>query len=140
MLSIITDVIDSCKILSEIKDRSAGGTVLFVGTVRDHNDKGPVFEIQYEAYKAMAESRITEIEEEIRKKWKINKIIIVHRIGSLDVGEVSVAVAVSAEHRKEAFEACKYCIDAIKTSVPIWKKEVSESEKTWVEGVAPKSG
>ena len=139
MISITRDPIDLCKILVDAKDRSAGGTVLFIGSVRDHNEKGTVSEIYYEAYKEMAEDKMAEIESEVRKRWKVKKFIAIHRIGDLKVGDVSVAVAVSTEHRKEAFEACKYGIDEIKTRVPIWKKEVSESGVAWVEGISPKS-
>lgn len=139
MISITREPIDLCKILVDAKDRSSGGTVLFIGSVRDHNENGPVSEIYYEAYKEMAEEKITEIEDEVRKRWNIKKFVAIHRIGNLRVGEPSVAVAVSSEHRKEAFEACKYGIDEIKTRVPIWKKEVSASGTVWAEGVSPKS-
>ncbi|MGH9909797.1 MAG: molybdenum cofactor biosynthesis protein MoaE [Nitrososphaerales archaeon] len=139
MISITRDPIDLCNILVNAKDRSSGGTVLFIGSVRDHNEKGSVSEIYYEAYKEMAEEKIAEIEDEVRKRWNVRKFVAIHRIGNLRVGEPSVAVAVSSEHRKEAFEACKYGIDEIKTRVPIWKKEVSASSTVWVEGVSPKS-
>ena len=139
MITITRDPIDLCKILVDAKDRSAGGTTLFIGSVRDHNEKGTVSEIYYEAYKEMAEDMLAKIESEVRKRWNIKKFVAIHRIGDLKVGDVSVAVAVSAEHRQEAFEACKYGIDEIKTRVPIWKKEVSESGVAWVEGVSPKS-
>lgn len=139
MISITREPIDLCKILVDAKDRSSGGTVLFIGSVRDHNENGPVSEIYYEAYKEMAEEKITEIEDEVRKRWNIKKFVAIHRIGNLRVGEPSVAVAVSSEHRKEAFEACRYGIDEIKTRVPIWKKEVSASGTVWAEGVSPKS-
>ena len=138
MISITRDPIDLCKILVDAKDRSAGGTALFIGSVRDHNEKGTVSEIYYEAYKEMAEDKMAEIESEVRKRWNVKKFIAIHRVGDLKVGDVSVAVAVSTEHRKEAFEACKYGIDEIKTRVPIWKKELSESGVAWVEGVSPK--
>jgi len=139
MISITREPIDLCDVLVAAKDKSAGGTVLFIGSVRDHNEDGPVSEIFYEAYKEMAEAKMAEIENEVRKRWKIKKFVAIHRVGNLKVGEPSVAVIVSAEHRQEAFEACKYGIDEIKTRVPIWKKEVSESGVAWVEGVSPKS-
>ncbi len=138
MIRITREPIDLCNILVDAKDRSAGGTTLFIGSVRDHNEKGTVSEIYYEAYKEMAEEKMAEIEKEVRKRWNINKFVAIHRIGNLKVGEPSVAIAVSAEHRQEAFEACKYGIDEIKTRVPIWKKEVSESGVAWVEGIPPK--
>lgn len=131
--------IDLGRILSDVKDRSAGGTVLFIGSVRDHNETGSVSEIHYEAYQAMAEDKIVEIEGEVSQKWKLEKFVAIHRIGNLKVGEISVVVAASAEHREEAFEACKYGIDKIKSNVPIWKKEISESGASWVEGVLIKN-
>ncbi|HYA83778.1 MAG TPA: molybdenum cofactor biosynthesis protein MoaE [Candidatus Bathyarchaeia archaeon] len=139
MISITSETIDICKILLDTMDNWAGGTVLFVGSVRDHNEDGRVSEIYYEAYKEMAEKNLTEIEIEARKKWNIKKFVAVHRTGNLKVGEVAVAVAASAEHRKEAFEACRYGIDEIKIRVPIWKKEVSDSRIGWIQGVSSKS-
>jgi len=138
MISITKDPIDLCNIMVATKEKSAGGQVLFIGSVRDHNENGSVSEIYYEAYKEMAEAKMMEIENEVRKRWPIKKFVAIHRVGNLKVGEPSVAVGVSSEHRKEAFEACKYAIDEIKTRVPIWKKEVSESGVAWVEGVSPK--
>jgi len=139
MISITSETIDICKVLLDTMDNSAGGTVLFIGSVRDHNKDGTVSEIYYEAYKEMAEKNLTEIEIEARKKWNIKKFVAVHRTGKLKVGEVAVAVAASAEHRKEAFEACRYGIDEIKIRLPIWKKEVSDCGIGWVQGVSSKS-
>jgi len=139
MISITSETIDICKILLDTMDNWAGGTVLFIGSVRDHNEDGTVSEIYYEAYKKMAEKNLTEIEIEARKKWNIKKFVAVHRTGNLKVGEVAVAVAASAEHRKEAFEACRYGIDEIKIRVPIWKKEASDSRIGWIQGVSSKS-
>jgi len=138
MISITEKTIDVNKLLSELSDQSSGASVFFTGTVRDHNGLGKVSQLHYEAYEKMAEKVLQEIENEIQKKWKINKFIAIHRTGSLKVGEVSVVVAVSAEHRKEAFEACKFGIDAIKERTPIWKKEFGESKTEWLEGVIPK--
>ncbi|MGA9149086.1 MAG: molybdenum cofactor biosynthesis protein MoaE [Candidatus Nitrosopolaris sp.] len=139
MISITSETIDICKILLDTMDNSAGGTVLFIGSVRDHNEDGTVSEIYYETYKEMAEKNLTEIEIEARKKWNIKKFVAVHRTGNLKVREVAVAVAASAEHRKEAFDACRYGIDEIKIRLPIWKKEVSDSSISWVQGVSSKS-
>jgi len=138
MISITEKSIDVNKLLSELNDQESGASVLFTGTVRDHNVVGKVSQLHYEAYEKMAEKVLQEIENEIHKKWKINKFIAIHRTGSLKVGEVSVVVAVLAEHRKEAFEACKFGIDAIKERAPIWKKEFGESRTEWLEGVIPK--
>ncbi len=138
MISITEKPIDVNKLLRDVSDQSSGASVLFTGTVRDHNAVGKVSQLHYEAYEKMAEKVLQEIENEIHKKWKINKFIAIHRTGTLKVGEVSVVVAVSAEHRNEAFDACKFGIDAIKERAPIWKKEFAEDAVEWLEGVIPK--
>ena len=138
MISITEKSIDVNKLLNEVSDQSSGASVLFTGTVRDHNEQDKVSKLHYEAYQKMAENIMLEIENEIHTKWKINKFVAIHRTGTLKVGEVSVAVAVSAEHRKEAFEACKFGIDSIKEKAPIWKKEFTESGTEWLEGIITK--
>jgi len=138
LISITEKPIDVNKLLNDVSDQSSGASVLFTGTVRDHNEQDKVSKLHYEAYQEMAEKILQEIEIEIHAKWKINKFVAIHRTGTLKVGEVSVAVVVSAEHRKEAFEACKFGIDAIKERAPIWKKEFAESAVEWLEGVIPK--
>ena len=99
--------IDPSEILESVKDSSAGGTVLFIGTIRNRNKGNRVEKLEYQTYRAMAQRRMEEIASEVKKKWKVVKIRLVHREGVLRVGEVSVAVAVSAEHRAEAFEAAR---------------------------------
>jgi len=138
LISITEKPIDANKLLNFVSDQSSGASVLFTGTVRDHNEEDKVSKLHYEAYQEMAEKILQEIENEIHAKWKINKFIAIHRTGTLKVGEVSVAVAVSAEHRKEAFEACKFGIDSIKEKAPIWKKEFAESKTEWLKGVITK--
>jgi len=138
LISITEKPIDVNKLLNDASDQSSGASVLFTGTVRDHNKQDKVSKLHYEVYQEMAEKVLQEIEIEIHKKWKVNKFIAIHRTGTLKVGEVSVAVAVSAEHRREAFEACKFGIDAIKERAPIWKKEFAEDAVEWLEGVIPK--
>jgi len=132
LISITEKPIDVNKLLNDVSDQSSGASVLFTGTVRDHNEQDKVSKLHYEVYQEMAEKILQEIEIEIHAKWKINKFIAVHRTGTLKVGEVSVAVVVSAEHRKEAFEACKFGIDEIKERAPIWKKEFAESGGKWL--------
>ncbi len=138
LISITEKPIDVNELLNDVSDQSSGATVLFTGTVRDHNEQDKVSKLHYEAYQEMAKKILQEIENEIHTKWKINKFIAIHRIGTLQVGEVSVAIAVSAEHRKEAFDACKFGIDSIKEKAPIWKKEFAESGTEWIEGVITK--
>ncbi len=132
LISITEKPIDVNKLLNNVSDQSSGASVLFTGTVRNHNEQDKVTKLHYEAYQEMAEKILQEIEIEVHKKWNINKFVAIHRTGTLKVGEVSVAVAVSAEHRKEAFEACKFGIDSIKEKAPIWKKEFAESGTEWL--------
>ena len=135
MLSISEHAIDIEMLLENVKDNAAGATVLFLGTVRNHNEGYGVSEIYYEAYIKMAQESVAKIEAEALKKWNLKKFAAVHRIGNLKIGEVSVAIAVSSEHRAEAFEAGRYAIDRIKTEVPIWKKEIrGDKGGIWAEG------
>ena len=138
MISITECPIDVFKVLMAVQDRSAGAMTVFTGSIRDHNDKGTVSELYYEAYKEMAEEILAEIENEVIKRWHVKKFIAIHRTGNLKVSDISVAVAVSSEHRKEAFDACRYGIESIKSRVPIWKKEVSELGALWTDGVLVK--
>ena len=139
MISIISEhPIDIERLLASVKDDSAGATVLFLGTVRDHNNDyaHAITAIYYEAYIRMAEEAMAKIEIEAVKRWNLKKFAAVHRIGNLKVGEVSVAVAASSGHRAEAFEAARYAIDRIKKEVPIWKKEIIAGHKGGGEGWA----
>lgn len=90
--------------------------------------------LEYETYQQMAEAKLREIAGEIRQRWQLEDVAMVHRVGRLEVGDVAVVIAVGAPHRKEAFAACQYAIDRIKAVVPIWKKEVFEDGEVWVEG------
>ena len=110
-----------------------GAIVNFVGVVRDHARGQKVTELEYFAYKGMAERKLRQIGEEIRKIWGIDAVAILHRVGRLRIGENAVVIAVAAPHRAQAFEACKYAIDRIKQIVPIWKKEYGEGGAEWVE-------
>jgi molybdopterin synthase catalytic subunit len=138
MIDIIKQPIDISQMMEDCKDRSAGATVIFIGSIRDHNEKGKVMEIYYESYVKMAKNILMEIEDEVLKKWHVRKFIAIHRVGNLKVNEISVAIAVTTEHREDAFEACKYTIDNIKNRTPIWKKELSESgNAVWKVGIVP---
>jgi len=132
LISITEKPIDVDKLLDYVSDQSSGASVLFTGTIRDHNEQDKVSKLHYEAYQEMAEKILQGIENEVHTKWKINKFIAIHRTGTLKVGEVSVVVAVSSGHRKEAFEACKFGIDSIKEKAPIWKKEYANSGSEWL--------
>jgi len=109
--------------------------VLFVGTVREDTwpDGRTVVALEYEAYEEMALEKLRSLTEELKQKWKAQKVALVHRLGRVPVGEVSVAVAVSAAHRAEAFAAAQEAMNRLKLEVPIWKKEVaSDGSKHWV--------
>jgi molybdopterin synthase catalytic subunit len=127
--------IDPAKALRRVMDDDAGGTVLFVGTIRRKGDRGRVESLEYQAYSKMAEKRLKVIEGEVRRRWPVKKVTMLHREGRLKVGEVSVVVAVSSAHRAEAFEACRYAIDRIKRSLPLWKNEMVRGRGRWVEGI-----
>src|SRR6266849_1823993 len=104
-------------------DSADGALCLFVGVVRDHNEGRRVLRIEYEAYEEMALPLLEKIAAECRERWRVTDVRVVHRLGPLASGEASVAVAVASPHRREAFEACRYAIDTLKATVPIWKKE-----------------
>ena len=112
---------------------SNGAVVTFCGVVRNHANNKPTHYLVYEAYPEMAEKKMAEIGTQIAARWAIHDLGIVHRVGRLEIGEISVLIAVSAPHRAEAFEACRYAIDRLKEIVPIWKKEVGENGEEWVE-------
>ena len=112
----------------------AGGIVTFEGTVRDHARGKRVRSLEYDAYPEMAEQEMAKIAAEVERRWQTDHLAMVHRIGKLEIGEVAVVVAVACAHRAEAFDACRYAIDTLKATVPIWKKEIAEDGEEWVEG------
>lgn len=124
--------IDTDALLRAVGDPSAGGTALFVGTTRNENEGRTVERLEYEAYEAMALDEMRRIGDEIARRWRVVAVSMVHRVGVVPIGEASVAVAVSAAHREEAFLACRYGIDTLKLTVPIWKKEYFEGGEHWV--------
>lgn len=116
-----------------VGDPGAGGTCVFLGTVRDRSDAGAVTALSYEAWEELAVARLEELADELFERWPLRKVALLHRFGELAIGETSVAIAVSAAHRAEAFEACRFVIDALKQRVPIWKREVwNDGTGTWV--------
>jgi molybdopterin synthase catalytic subunit len=124
--------IDTDALLAEVGDPGAGGTTLFLGTTRNENEGRIVERLEYEAYEAMAVDEMRRIGDEITRRWDIVAVSMVHRVGVVPVGQASVAVAVSAAHREEAFAACRYGIDTLKATVPIWKKEYYRGGEHWV--------
>ena len=111
-----------------------GAVVTFAGTVRNHSDGQRTLRLEYEAYAEMAEAKMREVGEEIREKWGIEDVAMIHRVGTLEIGEISILISVATPHRKNAFEACSYAIDRVKQIVPVWKKEIrADGEREWVE-------
>jgi molybdopterin synthase catalytic subunit len=122
--------------LAAVADPAAGGTCVFVGTVRDHSSDGAgVTDLTYEAWDELATERLGEIAAEMLERWTICRVALLHATGTLAIGQPSVVVAVSAPHRAEAFEAARYGIEELKRDVPIWKKEaLTTGEADWVMG------
>ena len=133
MIQLTHEPIDYAVLTEQVRASHCGAVVLFLGTVRDlTGDEVTVF-LHYDAYAPMAEKKLLEIEAEVRTRWPVGEVALVHRLGRLGVGEVSVAVAVSCPHRVDAFEACRYAIDTLKELVPIWKKDTTPTgESAWV--------
>ena len=133
MTRLTRDPIDYHALTESVRSPRCGAVALFLGTVRDLTGDHVTIFLDYDAYLPMAEKKLAEIEEEVRRRWPAEGVAMVHRLGRLGVGEVSVAVAVSCPHRAEAFEACRFAIDALKELVPIWKKEnAPDGGSEWV--------
>jgi molybdopterin synthase catalytic subunit len=133
MFLLTREPIDYHALTESVRSPHCGAVALFLGTVRDlTGDQVTVF-LDYDAYPPMAEKKLAEIEVEVRRRWPVENLAMVHRIGRLGVGEISVAVAVSCPHRADAFAACRHAIDTLKELVPIWKKEnAPDGASAWV--------
>jgi len=133
MIDIVTEPIDPAPLLAEVASPKAGAVVLFLGTARELTGDRLTASLDYECYPAMAREKLAQLETEARRRWPLVGCAIVHRVGRLEIGEASVAVAVSTAHRQAAFEAGKWLIDTLKEVVPIWKKENwTDGESQWV--------
>ena len=135
MYKITTDPIQPDALFEWVQKPHHGAVVTFAGIVRDNADGKPTLRLEYEAYAEMAEKKMREVGDEIRERWGIEDVAMIHRVGMLEIGEISILIAVATPHRNPAFEACSYAIDRIKQVVPIWKKEIREDgAEEWVEG------
>jgi molybdopterin synthase catalytic subunit len=135
LVRISADPLDVDEALSFVGDPGAGGTCVFVGTVRDSSPEGEVTGLHYEAWEELAGARLREVASELLERWPVRRVAILHRTGDLAIGDASVVVACSAPHRAEAFDACRHGIERLKQDVPIWKKEALVSgEAQWVMG------
>ena len=129
-LSVSTLNVQEC--IDWVMSPECGGINVFIGTVRNATKGKPVVRLEFEAYDKMAISEMEKIAQQALAKWPIQKILIHHRTGVLQIGEIPVIIAVAAAHRDAAFEACRYIIDTLKQTVPIWKKEIFEDGEVWV--------
>ena len=133
MIEITEAPIDHAALTDRVRSNQAGAVCTFLGTVREMTGDRQTLSLVYEAYPEMAMKKLAELEEHARSRWPIIEAAIVHRVGHLDLGEISVVIAVSCPHRNDAFEACRWLIDTLKEVVPIWKRESwADGTEEWV--------
>jgi molybdopterin synthase catalytic subunit len=138
--AIVNRPIDACAILNEVAHHRNGATVLFVGTVREENDGEAVSGLDYTAYAGMAERELASIASEAAERCDTSDIVVEHRIGSLELGEASVAIAIASPHRGKAYEASRYVIEELKKRLPVWKREhYVDGHAKWVHAGSGKS-
>lgn len=134
LISITHERLDRDALVAAVSHPGAGGIVVFEGVVRDNARGKQVRYLEYDVYSEMAVQQIREIVAEAQRRWGVERVAVAHRVGRLEIGEASVIIVVASPHRAEAFDACRYIIDTLKTTVPIWKKEVATNGEEWVEG------
>jgi molybdopterin synthase catalytic subunit len=132
MFHVTNKAIDLDELVRFVTDPEAGALATFIGTTRNNNEGRQVIALDYEGYPEMAEKELRRIGEDAKTKWPICRMAITHRLGPVQIGEASVIIAVSAAHRDAAFAACRFAIEEIKKTVPIWKKEVFEGGEVWI--------
>lgn len=131
-VQLYSSPIDITSCINKVMSPETGGIDVFIGTVRNSTKGKKVLRLEFEAYEPMAVKEMVKIAEEICHRWPVQKVLIHHRTGLMNIGEVPVVIAVAAAHRAAAFEACRYAIDTLKQTVPVWKKEVFEDGEVWV--------
>jgi molybdopterin synthase catalytic subunit len=135
--ALVRRPIDSGALLAEVQRSRNGASVLFVGTVREVNDERPVTGMEYTAYEAMAQRELERVVDEAADRFETDDIVVEHRLGSLDVGDVSVAIVVAHPHRAAAFDAARYVIEELKRRVPVWKLEhYADGTREWIDPTA----
>jgi len=137
LILLVDKTIDADALIRHVRTGADGAIVTFDGCVRNQSHGRRTLYLDYEAYESMALAKMREIAAEVRSKFSIDRVAITHRLGRLEIGETSVFIAVSAPHRAAAFDACRYIIDTLKRSVPIWKKEYFEDGAVWADGELP---
>ena len=136
MFEITDKTIELERLVAHVGDPASGAIATFLGTTRESNRGRKVLRLEYKAYAEMAVAEFAKIAAEAARRWEITRVAIVHRTGVVPLGEASVAIAVSAPHRRESIEACHYCIDSLKLVAPIWKKEHFEGGEVWIGSLA----
>lgn len=131
-IKILNTALDIQYCIDAVTSPECGGIDVFIGTVRNATKGKTVVQLEFEAYEAMALKEMQKIAADVFEKWPVQKMVIHHRTGVLNIGEVPVVIAVAAAHRAAAFDACRYTIDTLKQTVPIWKKEVFDDGEVWV--------
>ncbi len=134
LIQLTREPLNRDALIGAVSHLSVGGIVVFEGVVRDNARGKQIRYLEYDVYPEMAEQQICTIIAEAARRWGVERVAVAHRFGRLEIGEASVIIVVSAPHRAEAFDACRYIIDTLKTTVPIWKKEVATNGEEWVEG------
>jgi MoaE-MoaD fusion protein len=134
---LVREPIDMVALARHVRAPEDGATVIFDGFVRNHSNNRSTLYLDYEAYESMAIAKMREIGAQLHEQFAIHRVAMVHRLGRLEIGETSVFIAVSAQHRGAAFDACRFAIDILKRTVPIWKKEYFEDGAVWADGELP---
>jgi molybdopterin synthase catalytic subunit len=137
LFSLVNSPIDMAAIVQAVRAGHDGAIVTFDGFVRNESHGRSTLYLEYQAYEPMALAKMKEIGQLLREKFAAHRVAIVHRLGRLQIGETSVFIAVSAPHRAAAFDACRFAIDTLKRTVPIWKKEYFEDGAVWADGELP---
>jgi molybdopterin synthase catalytic subunit len=139
MIEIVEGPIDHADVTDRVRSKRAGAICAFLGTTRELTGERRTVALEYEAHGPMAKRQLARLEAEARERWPLIEVAIVHRIGRVDAGEISVVVAVSSPHRAAAFEACEWLMDMLKRDVPIWKRESwADGTEEWVHpGLGP---
>lgn len=137
LLALVRKPIETSEIVAQLKAPQDGAVTVFEGIVRNHSGGHPTLYLEYEAYEPMAMAKMREIGDQMREKFSIRRFAMIHRLGRLEIGETSVLIVVCSAHRAAAFDACRYGIDTLKKTVPIWKKEFFRDGAAWAEGEIP---
>src|SRR3984957_11978275 len=137
LLALVRKPIETSEIVVQLKAPQDGAVTIFEGIVRNHSRGRPTLYLEYEAYEPMAMAKMREIGGQMREKFSIRRFAMIHRLGRLEIGETSVLIVVCSAHRAAAFDACRYGIDTLKKTVPIWKKEFFRDGAVWAEGEIP---